>query len=106
MTDQQVERRRHRRQAVLIECRIDGVSERVPVLIRDLTIAGCFIDTVAPLPVGSHVTMHATLGGSQVTVSGTIIRDEPKFGVGFGILFDEVSELTRRHIEEFLRAAV
>lgn len=91
---------------MLIECRIDGVSERVQVLIRDLTIAGCFVDTMAPLPVDASVTMHATLGGTQVTLTGRIVRPEPKFGVGFGIQFDAVSDTTRRHIEEYLRATV
>lgn len=55
----------------------------------DVSEGGVFLSTSAPLPMGSPVVMHFTLGGSAVLVHGRVAwRSTRGMGVRFGSPID------------------
>lgn len=70
---------------------------------------GLFIDTVAPLPIGTAVTLDFTLPGQKdtVQVEGEVVWVRPDFdprgySPGMGVQFKRIQEKDREHILELV----
>jgi hypothetical protein len=83
------EKRLHPRRAVLIECRIDGMSGPAATRLSDLSAAGCYVESRTPVSVGASITIRVTFGGALISLIGRIAHAQPS--VGFGMEFDPMS---------------
>lgn len=103
MTDLHVHRRRWPRQAVRVECQIEGISSRASIRLSDLSLGGGYVDTTANLAVGNPVRLVMILEGIETPVIGHVVYTHR--GMGFGLSFDsqQMPQETRDRIAEFLK---
>jgi uncharacterized protein (TIGR02266 family) len=103
------ERRRSIRTDLIVRVDYATIDEMFSEFTRDINEGGLFIETEKPRPVGTEVTMHFNLPGSDemlVTV-GRVVRHAAGDGdalAGMGIEFDELSADDRKKIDEIIRA--
>jgi len=93
--------RKHERVAILTEIVLESSSGRREARISDISIGGCFVDTIVTARVGEPVTLKVTLPpGYLLQLTGEIayVLD----GCGFGVSFSDLSETTRQSLEQFL----
>lgn len=97
------ERRRHRRVPVLFEVEWQGAAGRSEARTSDLSLGGCFIDTIAQAAVGEAVAVRLRLpAGGWIELRGEVTYQFP--GVGFGVRFTDASEADRRRLDWLVRA--
>ena len=97
------ERRRHRRVPVLFEVEWQGAAGRHEARTVDLSLGGCFIDTIAPAASGEPVVLKLRLpGGGWIELQGEVTYQYP--GVGFGVRFTGALEADRRRLEWLIKA--
>ena len=72
--------------------------------LADLSVSGCFVDTLTLYPRGARVTLYATLVDKEVTLTGRVIHVQPGRGFGFAIQFEDLPADTRQQLEHFLTA--
>ena len=97
------ERRRHPRTPLTVDCRIEGLSERTSARMSDLSLAGCFVDTITPLPVGARITIYATHGDGEVALTGRVTRLQRTRGFGFALEFVDLSDEARDIIQSLVQ---
>jgi hypothetical protein len=98
------EQRRHPRLPVLVDCRIEGASGRTEMRLTDLSPTGCFVDTMMTFPPGTHITLYAMLGESEVAIPGRVIPMAAGSGFGFAIDLAELQESAKEQIEAYIKA--
>lgn len=92
------EKRLHPRRAVLIECRIDGMSGPAATRLSDLSATGCYVESRTPVSVGASITIRVTFGGALISLFGRIAHAQPS--IGFGMEFDPLStEIVQAFLE-------
>ncbi len=85
----------------LTEITLEWASGRREARISDLSMGGCYIDTIASIPEGEKVSFEiSTADGREMPFSGTVayVLD----GFGFGVKFDDLNESQR----EFLNGVI
>jgi hypothetical protein len=112
------ERRKYPRQT----CRIEAVvstedsSVRLPGRVTDISLNGCYVEMLSPLPEGSHIEISMNPGDTVIHALGQIQTSQ--MGLGMGVIFTAVSpedheklrklappaEEERRHVVVPLRA--
>ena len=92
--------RQHPRRAVLLECQVDGLSGLAATLISDVSLTGCYVDSLTPTTVGASVRIRVTLAGTPVTLTGHVAHVHT--GIGFGMKFTPLPSETREIIQRFL----
>jgi uncharacterized protein (TIGR02266 family) len=100
------ERRKHPR--VQLGVRVDVVSGSnfYSAHGRDISMGGLFIETLAPLPLGSQVMVELVLGGSRHVLAAEVCWSVDAEGggtAGVGVQFDGLSARARGAIERFMR---
>jgi hypothetical protein len=81
-----IERRQHQRYPLVLEIRLPTVSGRHELRLSDLSIGGCFIDTIGQVAVGEQVSFEINLPAVQwVSFTGTVTHVQE--GFGFGVRF-------------------
>jgi type IV pilus assembly protein PilZ len=103
------ERRRSIRADLIVRVDYATVDEMFSEFTRDINEGGLFIETEKPRPVGTDVTLHFNLPGSDemVITVGRVVRHSPGGGnapPGMGIEFDELSSDDRVKIDSIIRA--
>src|SRR5262249_25076512 len=96
--------RKHERVPILTEIVLESASGKRDARISDLSIGGCFVDTIINARVGEPVSLKMTLPpGYVLEVTGTIafVLD----GTGFGVSFTDLSEIATKSIEQFLASS-
>jgi hypothetical protein len=81
----------------------DGKSLDAKVF--ELSLRGCYIDTIEPLPVGTHVRLHVAKGNESCDLSAKVIYLQAGFGLGvygMGIVFEDMPGEDRLAIESWL----
>lgn len=68
----------------------------------DMSVFGCYLDTMSTLPPGTDVKLKITHNGATVTVVGMIANSQPHMGMG--IRFTEVSVDDLKLLRTWLRA--
>ena len=99
------QKRRYPRLPALVDCRVEGASGRAEMRLTDLSPVGCYVDTNISFPPDTRVTLHVTLGDSEVALSGRVIP-MASTGFGFGVEFTDVDDTTRQTLEAYIRQAV
>ena len=93
--------RKHERVPILTEIVLESASGKRDARISDLSMGGCFVDTIITARVGEPVSLKMTLPpGYVVEVTGNIayVLD----GCGFGVSFTDLSTVAMKSIEQFL----
>ena len=93
--------RKHERVPILTEIVLESASGKREARISDISIGGCFVDTIVTARVGEPVALRITLPpGYVLELKGEIayVLD----GCGFGVSFTDLSETASKSIEQFL----
>jgi len=95
------ERRRNRRQKVLLEARWESLSKRHEARVDDVSLSGCFVNTYGPVAIGEMVELKILRRpGEWLALSGYVATYQ--HGVGFGVAFTDLSEENKRALEELI----
>jgi len=96
------ERRRQPRRLLMVECRLEGLSQRTATRISDLSLTGCFIEAITPMPVGRQITVYIDVGGDEVALNGRVARVQEEKGRGFALDFENLSEAAKAAVMSLL----
>jgi hypothetical protein len=66
----------------------------------DISGRGCYIETMVPLPLGTHVSVMFWIATEKITSAGLVRSSDP--GVGMGIEFMGLDHGTKVRLQEFL----
>ena len=85
------ERRRFPRQACRLEALVadEGTATRLPAKVTDLSLGGCYVEMLSPLPSGSLVELTLDPGGTLIRVRGKVRVSQ--MGMGMGVAFTGLS---------------
>ena len=101
MTD---ERRNQERVPASIEVRWVGNAGKNETRASDLSLGGCFVDTVGQVKLGEIITFSLRLpAGEPIEIEGQVVYTYPS--IGFGVRFTNVSDSDRRKLEWLIKAA-
>ena len=96
--------REQERITYLSETTLECMSGRREARISDLSVGGCFIDSIAEVRVGEEITFELRLpGGTSIPVSGRVAY--VLAGNGFGVSFTSLPEESREVIEQMVGGA-
>jgi CheY-like chemotaxis protein len=111
--DRFVRKRQHDRSRLLGKAILrDPTREERPVVrweIRDISSAGAFLETTAPVANDTCLDLLIILGRFSFTAEATVVRvQEPSWAYpgGVGIYFSELSDHAREQLEQFLSTVV
>jgi c-di-GMP-binding flagellar brake protein YcgR len=101
----QNDRREHARikASVPIELRIDATASRIRGATTDLSLSGCYIETIFPLPIGANLGLQLSIEATVLIAAATVVTCDPQ--VGNGIRFIRMLPEDREALEAFLKAA-
>lgn len=95
------ERRRNKRQNVLLEARWESLSKRHEARIDDVSLSGCFVNTYGPVEVGEPVSLSILRrSGEWLALRGYVATYQ--HGVGFGMAFTDLSEADQTALQELM----
>ena len=108
-----IRKRQHDRSRLLGKVILrDPTRESRPVVrweVRDISKAGAFLETTAPVPDGTSLDLMVILGRYSFKAEATVVRvQEPSWAHagGVGVYFSELSEHARGQLEGFLKTAL
>jgi hypothetical protein len=88
--------------SVPIEIYIEGNNYAIRGSTTDLSLTGCYIETIFPLPVGTHLELKLKLDDTLLVLA-TVVTSDPQ--VGNGIQFDKMLSEDIAELGAFLDAA-
>lgn len=91
-----IERRRTSRESLVVECSW-GRNARI----TDLSVGGCYVDTLLGPTVGERIVLDCTLDDHMVQLTGRVVYVVRN--LGFGLEFEALSEETSDRVSSFLR---
>ena len=95
------ERRRNKRQQVLLEARWESLSKRHEARIDDVSMSGCFVNTYGPVEIGEPVSLSVLRrSGEWLALRGYVATYQN--GVGFGMAFTDLSEAEQKALQELI----
>jgi PilZ domain len=71
--------------------------------VSDLSLSGCYIDTIHPLPTGTQVVLYVTDDSGSFQARGEVVYSVPN--LGSGVAFLDVDPALRADIERSLSHA-
>ena len=103
-TNDSNERRRYDRikLAVPITIQPDSGDSLIRCATADLSLGGCYVETIFPLPVGTNLDLQLSIG-STVLIAAIVVARDPQ--VGNGIKFIRMLPEDREALEAFLKTA-
>ncbi len=102
MTD---ERRRQKRVPVLFDVVWEGKTENYDARTSDLSMGGCFVDTMCRVTTGETLKLRLSLPNQDwVEVEGLVTYFSAN--VGFGLKFTRLSEAARKKLEKLVHPEV
>lgn len=85
------ERRSTKRKRLLLEARWKSMSSTHEARVDDVSLGGCFVDTVGRVELNEAVDLEIGLpSGEWLSLRGQVASYQP--GVGFGMSFNSLSE--------------
>ena len=97
------ERRHIRRVPLLVDVAWQGATGKYEARTSDISVGGCFIDTIGQVNVGQIIEFKIRLpAGDWLDVQGTVVYEYP--GMGFGVSFTQISDSDRRRLEWLVNA--
>jgi hypothetical protein len=101
------DKRRDERVSLPLEARCEGLSGKYTARLSDVSIGGCYVETLALVAVGERIRFEIQLPtGRWLPLHGEVVYHQQN--LGFGVRFTELSELDREmlaHIIEYGRAS-
>ena len=73
-----------------------------PCRISDVSVSGCFVNSLAAPQEGDEATVAVAIGGHTFTMKGRVVYIDP--GMGFALQFSEIAGRERQDFERLLRA--
>jgi uncharacterized protein (TIGR02266 family) len=100
------ERRRERREALLLKVEYDGASDLVTDYTENISRGGTFVLTRRALAEGTPIRLSLSFPGllQPLTLAGVVrwLRLEPEEERGVGVEFDELDDDTRSRLDELI----
>ena len=85
------ERRSHKRKRLLLEAKWESMSTAHEARVDDLSVGGCFVDTLGRVGLNELVNLEIHLpSGQWLPLQGYVVSCQP--GVGFGLSFTSLGE--------------
>ncbi|HYY41261.1 MAG TPA: PilZ domain-containing protein [Pyrinomonadaceae bacterium] len=98
------DRRAAERVRLTLEARWTGLSGQHTARVYDLSLTGCYIETMVQVAAGERVVFQVALPDqSWLILHGVIVHCDPH--IGFGLRFLALAPPTRRRLEETLAEA-
>jgi hypothetical protein len=99
------ENRRHPRISWVVEAKLHCRTEDVhwDVRLTDISVGGCFVDTVVPLDAGSPVVLKLRDEAGAMDIPGKILYGQPY--IGSAIAFDDLDGALRQRLEQAIAGA-
>jgi hypothetical protein len=88
------ERRGDSRLPILTDVKVDRLAVG---RVTDVSARGAFVETLAPYPVGTVVTVSLRLGAEPIETAARVVFSDP--GVGIGVEFIRLSTVARHRID-------
>lgn len=98
------ENRRAPRRALIASAELIDIrtNARFKVRTSDVSIVGCYLDTMSTLPAGTEVRLTISHNDTMVTMLGIIANSQSNMGMG--VRFTDVSLDDRKILEAWLAA--
>ena len=100
-----IDRRKHPRYPISgggAEVRQQGVDSRIWARLTDISLGGCYLEIMSPLPVLTYVNLVLTLEEQRLQAKGQVVVSHPHFGMG--VQFIDLSAADRQMLETWLAA--
>jgi PilZ domain len=100
------DRRLHPRYTVQvqIELRLEGNEVPMRLATTDLSRAGCYIELMMPLPVGTHMQATLWLDGHPIVIRRRVIPGNPQYGNG--MMFEKFEGQAEQFLQQYQDAIV
>jgi len=87
---------------VPVEIQNDAADSPIRCATADLSLSGCYIETIFPFPIGTDLDLQLSLE-TIVLIAASVVTCDPQ--VGNGIRFMRMLPEDRKALEAFLQAA-
>jgi hypothetical protein len=77
-----------------------GAGTRLKVRVSEISVRGCYVDTLNPFDIGTQIDLRISHGSRSCEVSGKIIYAHAGFGMG--VLFGDLQDDQRSVINGWL----
>jgi hypothetical protein len=96
--------RRHKRVPIYLDVRWDGLSGNNAARITDISLGGCYIETIGQVAQGEVIRFDILLkNGKWLPVQGTVMYQFPL--MGFGVRFTPLSVEAHQEIADLVESA-
>jgi c-di-GMP-binding flagellar brake protein YcgR len=104
MSNNSNNRRQHARikVSVPVEIQTDASGSPIRGATADLSLSGCYIETIFPFPIGANLDLRLSIE-TTVLIAANVVTCDPQ--VGNGIRFIRMLAEDRKALEAFLEAA-
>ena len=98
------DRREHPRitVSVPVEIQTDASGSPIRGATADLSLSGCYIETIFPFPIGTNLDLQLSID-TTILIAATVVTCDPQVGNGIG--FVRMLPEDRQTLEAFLEAA-
>ena len=99
------ERRKHVRHKLNVALDLEELASRVKMQAQctDISLSGCYVHTMLPLPVGTTLTAGVWLGNERIAVTALVRTCDGQ--VGMGIEFMNLTAEQESRLQQFLQSA-
>ena len=106
MSDSDPNDRRHDARLKLrvpVEIQTDQSASPIRGATADLSLGGCYIETIFPFPIWTELNLQLSLTESTILIDATVVTSDPQ--VGNGISFIKMLPEDRESLKAFIEAA-
>jgi hypothetical protein len=89
---------------VQIEPHLEGNDVPMRLATTNLSRAGCYIELMMPLSVGTHMQATLWLDGHPIAIRGRVITCHPQYGNG--MMFEKFEDQAEQLLQQYLDAIV
>jgi hypothetical protein len=95
--------RKHMRVPLLVEVAWEGAAGKYEARTSDISLGGCFIDTIGQMAIGETISFKLCLPASEgIELQGEVMYELPR--AGFGVRFASLSDDQRDRLEAIIKA--
>jgi hypothetical protein len=96
------ERRRMKRHAFSATTEVADVASgaRLTTRAADLSVQGCYLDSLNPFAIGSKIQVRISWGGAELKCAAVVRDSQP--GMGMGVSFTDLDDARRALIEQWI----
>jgi c-di-GMP-binding flagellar brake protein YcgR len=88
--------------SVPVEIKTDASASPIRGATADLSLTGCYIETIYPFPVGTNLDLQLSIETVILLVVATVVTCDPQ--VGNGIRFSRMLDEDKKVLDAFLEA--